>query len=117
MEFGVRKQRIKVLFNCIGPEGRVVASAIAKSQIFPAMLLNLGWRRMPLLYLPFPLLGLPSAFSFLLLSLYFISVGWCVSHLTRTVVQYMIQMKCRRKWTSVFRNWASADEWYHIMII
>ena len=49
MEFGVRKQRIKVLFNCIGPEGRVVASAIAKSQIFPAMLSNLGWRRMPLI--------------------------------------------------------------------
>jgi len=22
MEFGVRKQRVKVLFNCIGPEGR-----------------------------------------------------------------------------------------------
>lgn len=77
MEFGVREQRIKVLFNCIGPEGRVVASAIAKRQIFPAMLLNLGWRRMPLLYLPFPLLGLAGCFLFLLFKFVF-HFGWLV---------------------------------------
>jgi hypothetical protein len=43
MEFGVGEQKIKVLFNCIGFGPR----AMARSQIFPAVLLDLGWRRMP----------------------------------------------------------------------
>jgi len=64
MEFGVRKQRIKVLFDSIGPEGRVVASAIAKGQIFPAMLLDLGWLGCLSYIYPFHYLGLPGAFSF-----------------------------------------------------
>jgi len=87
MEFGVGEQRIKVLFDCIGL-GQAHSlgpwQGVRYSQQCYWILAGVGCL---LLYLPFPLLGPAECFLFLLLNLYFISVGWCISPLTRTVVQ------------------------------